>query len=524
MAEVDTSIYSKYPPAQPANLFDTVGKAAATQKALAEGQLIQQELAAREDVANAFQQARRRDGTLDTNAFDTMLQSNPATALKAQEIIGKNLEMEAKRLELQQKYASRMFDFVAPLVMKKNPTKDDVYQVLTTVTTDPATMNNINPGEIEAILNKVPLEDPAAVRSFALDYMRAMAAKSGRMKDITPNPQVFTDGANEFIVDSNIYTNPDFQDMVIKQKLRPAERAQQVPVVSRVGGREVQGVTPLGSLVDPYGNAQGAGGGAGGAAPPPDLNAPETPMPPGSVPQVSSRELQQGAPPGFVQSQLTPGESEARNVEAQNSAQQAAELQRAASIVPDQKAFLGNIESYLKDIKTGPGTEFRTFAKAFANRNIPFANFDPEDIATQEKFAKATFQVAQEQFKALGGTGTDTKYGSAISTSPSQMLSNLGNLGIVHLLKGNADAIAKLHEGWQNLVDQGVSPRDYGKYVREFNKDYDPRVFQFQYLDPKDRRKMLEGMNKDEKAKFYDKFDLAVEREWVPDKAGKKGK
>jgi hypothetical protein len=205
-------------------------------------------------------------------------------------------------------------------------------------------------------------------------------------------------------------------------------------------------------------------------------------------------------------------------VQAQQSAHQGAALQQAADSVPQQKAILGNLEAQLRNFTSGPNAQWARVAQAFVNTPLQamgFAGFNPKAIASQEEFNKQAANLAQAQFQALGGTGTDAKLDSAMHTSPSEALSKQGNQNIINLLKGNADAIAVKNREWQAYLGDGHTPADYGKFSTEFNRQYDPRVFQAQYMSRQQRNELLNGMSKTEQAQFKRSYQSAVEKGWI---------
>lgn len=225
----------------------------------------------------------------------------------------------------------------------------------------------------------------------------------------------------------------------------------------------------------------------------------------------------QGGAPGTVPAGPALGAEAAANVTGTGSAGQGMALQSRADQVPASKALLGNLEGALNNFTSGPGADWKRVAAATANANSPFGDiFDPKKIASQEEFAKQGFQLAQQQFQALGGTGTDSKLDSTMHTSPNELLSKLGNKGIIHLLKGNEDAIAAKNAEWQQFQQKpGNGPESYGKFSQEFNEHFDPRVFQFQYMDKSEKADSLKGMTTGEVDSFKNKVRYAMNKGWV---------
>ena len=213
------------------------------------------------------------------------------------------------------------------------------------------------------------------------------------------------------------------------------------------------------------------------------------------------------------------GAGEAANVTAQGGAQQGITLGTAADSSPTRKAMLGNLETDLQNFTAGPGADWTKVAKAWANRNVlptPL-QFDPTSIASQEQFTKQAEQLAQQQFAAIGGTGTDAKFGSAFKSNPNDALSQLGNTGIIRLLKGNEDAIQAKNSAWQDWLAKGNSPATYSQFAQQFNQSFDPRVYQSQYMSKPDFTKMLKSMSAPEARAFVQKFNSAKTAGYVTD-------
>jgi len=156
-------------------------------------------------------------------------------------------------------------------------------------------------------------------------------------------------------------------------------------------------------------------------------------------------------------------------------------------------------------------------AKSFVNRNVPLPQgwqFDPQSIASQQEFNKQAMQLAQQQFQAIGGTGTDSKFASAFETSPNETLSTLGNQGIIRLLKGNEDALQAKNQAWLSTTNANPNA-SYRAFSQNFNNYFGPRVFQFKYLSPSDRQSYVQGMNPQEQQKFLTDMTVAQKRGWI---------
>lgn len=220
---------------------------------------------------------------------------------------------------------------------------------------------------------------------------------------------------------------------------------------------------------------------------------------------------------GGVQTSLAAGASEARSVAGQQNAQQALALQTRAAKANDNLALLGNMDSLLDEFSPGPQSGFwKGFGQLAAQYGIAVPGAPPKDqVAAQEEFGKLAYQLAQSQFQALGGTGTDSKLDSAMHTSPSELLSRYGNQGIISLLKGNEKAIQAQNDAWQRWQQAGNGPETYGSFLSQWGKLYDPRVFQAAYMKPADRTRMLSDMTKSERQAYEKSLKVALQLGWI---------
>lgn len=236
--------------------------------------------------------------------------------------------------------------------------------------------------------------------------------------------------------------------------------------------------------------------GMGGAAPP----APGAAL--GAQPSLTP------PPPGFAE-RAAGG--------AQIDTQLAGQLSAAAESSPARIGILGNLEDALNKFTTGPGADWTKVAKSFVNRNVPLPpgwQFSPQSIQAQEEFNKQAVQLAQQQFGAIGGTGTDAKFASAFQTSPNDTLSQLGNEGIINLLRGNEDALQAKNRAW--LGASATNPNlSYRAFSQEFNNHFDPRVFQFKYLPPAGRAEYFQKMSAPDQQKFLYDLTFARKQGWV---------
>jgi hypothetical protein len=215
-----------------------------------------------------------------------------------------------------------------------------------------------------------------------------------------------------------------------------------------------------------------------------------------------------GVPPGFAE-RATGG--------ATIDTALAGNLANAAESSPARIGMLGNLDNDLQNFTSGPGADWTRVGKAWVNRNLPLPDgwkFDPGSIASQDQFVKQAGQLAQQQFSTMGGTGTDQQFGSAFATNPNDTLSQLGNQGIIRLLKGNEDALQAKNKAWLSIA--GANPNaSYRQFSQTFNNNYDPRTFQFKYMTPPERSAYVQGMDPPDRVRLMNNIGFAREQGWI---------
>ena len=86
--------------------------------------------------------------------------------------------------------------------------------------------------------------------------------------------------------------------------------------------------------------------------------------------------------------------------------------------------------------------------------------------------------------------------------------------------KAMADFYAKAKAEGSLNVYSVVATDIFAKIVSDFNKSFDPRVFQAAYLNHEERAKMVATLSAKEKDTFRRRFNEAVTKGWIPDPRG----
>lgn len=471
MAEVDTSSYQHG--VKPLNPLEMLGNVANVQNLMNQNKLFNQQYQTNVGLGQIYKEAiNPQTGQLDTSKVNALISGNPNVTLalpqaiqNSQEAAQRNIQLDMAKVDQAQKHIQAMANYTSELLALPHPSSNDVASTIGHALSS----GLVSQPEAIQFWSNLPRDqagniDEGKIPQFLQQQQMQIMSAGERLNAISPPPDAVNTGSQTLFVRRSNFGAPTIAG-AIQNTLPPTTQVYnpQTRQMEFAGG----------------GNGGGGQSGAGMAAAPPL------------------------------------GASSAAEVTGQASATQGMALQQMADQVPARKALLGNLEGALDQFTTGPGQNWKQVAKTFANANLPTGmQFDPKSIASQEEFNKQATQLAQSQFQSLGGTGTDAKLDSAMHTSPNDALSKLGNKGIIAMLKGNEDAISVKNQAWQSWL-QNHGPESYGAFSTQFNKSYDPRVFQFQYLQPEDRKKSLGGMTKDEQKTFLNSYRTAISNGWV---------
>lgn len=524
MAEVDTSSYPRPQPGSnnPFDMITNVGKMADTLGNL--------------EVGRGVQAALQPDGSIDRNELAGVLGQSRAGAMKAiptldalEKLRTAGYQADANGLDTLQKRFALTSHFFSGLASKPDATVKDVNAIIKQVS-DPALGGDKLGINVPLIMNIVkrfhgadgkPLSSKE-IQRVALELQTQAASSAEILSQHSPQYGIVDDGQRKRFVPLGTKQDP----------VLPAPIANELPPSTQVPGPKNQpqflgnqpGV-PV-QYLDPRvrtPSVRQALEGFTGAEFGPAVN-PQTGEPAsfknrfeaaGVVPPAPVARGPMAAP--------EPGFEAGIQGEAANSIQMANSLRSQANEGPAVKATLQHLEREVENFTPGPGADYKRIAKSFVTSNIPVpdswkkegAILDPKSIADQEGFNKLTYDLAQRQFAALGGTGTDAKLDSTMKTSPNELMSKLGIKGVISLLKGNQDAIDAKAKAWNSWRRAGNGPQTFGEFSENFNSNFDPKVFQFKHMSVKDRQKAVNAMTPEEQVDFARKYKYAKENKWV---------
>lgn len=526
MTDIDTSSYPRPQPA--ANPFDTITKYG--QAADAIGNI---------DAGKAVQGAIGPDGEIDRNMLAQSLKSTVAGSMKAiptlnayEQLRNAGHVADEAGLDNFQKRMAVINHLFGPIASMDNPTINDVNSVAARVL-DPAVNGPKYGITFPVVMNTVkgfrgpdgrPLP-PAQIKQRALDIQTMTASTAEQLAAHSPRYQVNDDGTKIDFTPVGTETNPKYPTIVKRiptgtpqidtDPSSPTYRQQvltppQQPAPTLYKGGQGRGVplpapspgSPLAGVVTP------SRASIGQTEPTAENQLPAT-----------FQERYGSSLRGAPAAGLRPGVAAAATSTAENSAHLGNNLVSAANEVPQTKAILDNLDKTLADFTPGPGADYRRIGKAFANTVIPDSlkdkiGFDPKSIASQEEFNKLAYNLAQTQFQALGGTGTDAKLDSTMHTSPGELMSKYGIKSVVQLLKGNNDALAVKAKAW-NAYKKANGEDSFADFSDDFNQHFNPRVFQFKYIPKGDRQTWYKSMSPDDRRNFEDSTDYAIQQKWL---------
>ncbi len=495
------------------NPFAQLGQTAGVANALTQFQANQAQLQGRNAVGEAIQGAiDPATGKYDPARFYQLLQGNPMARYMAPEAMlqGKQLELGQTQLQTMQAQLgmvrlNHIRQALTGLLANPSATPQMVIEEITRLVSLPEGERPFSPQAAAAVLASMP-QNPAQLREWLIQQAARADAGVAQLTPFLPQGvPVQTGGATEFMD----------RDPITGQ-IRPNT---QVPNTPPTGERNqlVQRYNPVTRQMELVPRDQVAPMSTGTGAPAPGTAAPVSPLGTGRYPTSQAAP----GPAAAVPAAPPLGAEQAAAAVGVGSGEQVTNLQRAAAEVPTMRAALDNMAGLLDQFESGPGADWQRMAQAWTNRNIPDLlggrfEWNANRIASQEEFNKLAYQIAQSQFRALGGTGSNDQLASAMSTSPNELISRLGNKGIIAMLRGNTDAIGVQQREWQRWSQQNAAgPERYGEFLAQWNREFNPQVFQAIYLKPEQRAALVGSMTPTQFDQYAADFRRAIERGWI---------
>lgn len=460
----------------------TIGQINTATQGILQNKLLGQQLQGKVALGEAVTSATdAKTGKTDWAKALGLLAQNPKGAFAVPEFAGQNLDRQIKELQLSQeqlKTAGAKWGAIGNLALslvsgaKQQPlTKENVVGAIRSNLFEPGVLGQDDLEMAAAFINQ--LSDDPVKNSLALTrlYTQANATAEG-LNTVHGAPQNVDTGPGILSMRTSPATGESTLGAFVPKGLTPEKMAELVEVIDPVT-KERKKVT--------YGSLVQAG-------------------------QIDKN----GVPVG-----LAPGVSEAASAAATGSAKSAQELMEAADKAPQTKAALMNIRNQLQNFTPGPKANWTYMLGALATQLGVASPKVTEGVAAQEEFAKLATQFINQQVGALGGSGTDSKLESAMKGTPNDLMSKEGILGVTNLMMGLEDATLAKNGAWQKWLGAGNGPESYGKFQTEFNRLYNPRVFQSVYMSDKQRQTMLSQMSKTDRERFQKDWVLAKKAGWI---------
>lgn len=531
-----------YVPPQQQNLLQQAGQGLGLIQGLNQVRRENETFGAQQTIGRAMQQAMDpATGQVNHQRFQELLAGNPMAAflapqalIQARQLEGATTQVQAGQAQLGMLRLNNVRQSVQGLLANPQVSREDVLREITNLLRLPSEQRPFDEATAAAQLATLP-SDPAGVRRWLMQRMASTDQGLQQLQQFLPRPAMINTGPASVGVDMNpvsptygqqsgpaVTMGSSPQDMnELVDAIGPRGERIRVPrwaIAPMVtgAGTQVPGTGPGQPPASPsiFGN---------GRYPQPQGQTPSQPA--AGAPQETRPAMSGGAagpstlPPGGFAASLPPGVSEAQTLQAARAAEAGTALLAAADEIPQIQGVLQNMDNLVRQFSSGQTADWQRIVGSLGTQVLPTALqggiFDPSRAASQEEFNKQAMQLAQSQFRMLGGTGTDSQLASTMMTSPNELYSREGNRGIIAMLRGNYDALGVKARAWADWQRQGNGPETYFQFESQFNRNFNPRVFQMQYLPPHARETALTNMSNSDRVAYRRDFLHSVANNWI---------
>ncbi len=529
--------------AAPVNPLALAGQAQQFQQNQLAVQSSQQQLAARQAVGAAYQQATDpTTGATDYGKLQGLIASDPNAAWIAPQVTQQIQEQQKRGFDLQQQQLTQTQNrqnvfsgALAPLLAEGDNMKPS--DVIGTMTRLNAAGFPID-GAVKQFMATAPTDGPG-LHQWALQTFGAGLPAAVQASTFLPAPKLADVGGTLQGYDSNPVTNANASSMTLGKTLDPAGQVKQVPgTPNAAGGATVipqssfaqnQGLGGLvpgapsafgnvrsgglpSALVNPNGPPPRSGAGVAGAGDPSAFGAA------GGDPSSGA-----GGAPAPMTVGLGPGQSAGLAAAGAASAKQWSDLQAQVGGTAAGGGSAGRIyqlQSAVGDLQalgpngSGAGSDTWNNLKSYFN-TIPgissVIGFDPNTISNYNMANKALTNYAAARAGAHGGT-TDSQLATTLSSQASTHISNLAatqvaqaNIGLERMDQAQASAFAAT----------GQSPDQFSNFSARWNASQDPRAYVADQLPPQKVVALVNSMSPTDRAKFENTYTTGIRNGWI---------
>ncbi len=181
---------------------------------------------------------------------------------------------------------------------------------------------------------------------------------------------------------------------------------------------------------------------------------------------------------GALTTTLKPSDLALINSTATNQADRASALETATEGSAQRKALIQELLQTNGEFRSGPGAAKWSSIVTEFNR-VFGTKFEADPAAAQQVFGKIAQMIASQQRDTLGLPATNAGQQAADIASPNTEYSPKAIEAVAGQLAGNEDLLQKKEAAWNAYHKKGGS---YNGFVRQFNKNFDPRYFWDQYV------------------------------------------
>lgn len=476
----------------PANPLQQFGQIASTINELNQNKLFQGRTAA----GRLAQQAIGPDGQFDQAKFQNLLANDPRAAPFAQEALSTSLSQGGAQIANQRAMLEKQAVQSAALQARLGRL--------------PLGATSQDAAGVIALAAQQGVIDPAMAATTAGSLPQDWSAPVPMGRDAKGNPVMSTAG-QQFL--NNNFKLPDLGAQGALNAVAPT------PTLVNTGGKTQEVTLPqmgtpavVGSLTNTESPADKLGRvsytGPDGV---------QHTVPQGAITTETGEPKQVAGitgPHGEMTGSLAPGVGEAQTAAAVGSA---AQLNAFRQDVQGSGGRVLTLQKALTGLQgagdTGPGTATVQNAKSFLLSMAPdwlknTLGITPEEVQKITSYDEANKYLTQVAIQQSGqfGSATDAKLASAITGNASTHISNLAAQDVT---KVNI-ALERAKQVEMAQFDKtGLRPDQWSDWAAKWGSGVDPRAFMLDMQTPQERKKMIDGMSKLEKAHFYNGLKAA---------------